>query len=107
LLHAYTAIDDLNPDDIELRVMAKDSVIQQVKPYLNTIKRNIVLAQRQLESKGGLKTLILIGGSTRLMDSTFKSSLKAIAPNLIIKDEFENARSNLKFAQKEITNGIT
>jgi hypothetical protein len=100
LIHAYAEIDSINPDAIELNIMRGNS-IQQIKPYLSNVKNSIIRVHRLLQSEGGLSNLILIGGATRLMDSNYKKSLRDIAPNLIVKDEFENARSNLKFAIKE------
>lgn len=94
LLHAYTAIDPLDPGGAELKVMRnrKKGLPHQLLTYYNEVERRIQMIILRLPYP--VVVIYFIGGGAALMTPAIKETFKALAPKVIFKDEYENCRAN-------------
>lgn len=94
LLHAFSAIDPLDPGEAELKVMRnkKNSLPHQLLTYYNEVERRIQLIILRLPYP--VVVIHFIGGGAALMTPTIKDTFKALAPKVFFKDEYANVRAN-------------
>jgi hypothetical protein len=94
LLHAYAAIDPLDPGGAELKVMRnkKNGLPHQLLTYYNEVERRIQMIILRLPYP--VVVIYFIGGGAALMTSSLKDTFKALAPKVIFKDEYTNCRAN-------------
>ncbi len=94
LLHAYAAIDPLDPAGAELKVMRnkKKGLPHQLLTYYNEVERRIQMLILRLPCP--VVVIYFIGGGAALMTPAIKDIFKPLAQKVIFKDEYANARAN-------------
>lgn len=99
LIHTFEIINKVNPREAELRAMAtKNNPHQAIISFYNEVENDIRRCARVLPRP--VSKIYIIGGGARLMPANVKSSIKALADKVIIKDEFANSEANWKEASR-------
>lgn len=101
LLHVYQQINPVAPGAAELEILRnkKGSLPPQLLTYYNQAERRIQLFTRRLPVK--VSRIYIIGGGAALMPASVQKTIKQLAPEVFIKDEYATCRANwLKAGEK-------
>jgi hypothetical protein len=93
LAHAYEQINPANPALAELMVLrSKKTLPNEIKVHFNGIKNRVVMIRRKLRQP--IEKIAIIGGGAPLMTSPIRATFGQLTNQLVVKDEYENARAN-------------
>lgn len=101
-LHTYAEINRARPSQAELSLMRNNTQFpQEINIHFNEVKRKVVMLKRGLQIPIG--KIIVIGGGAALMKKSppIKAEFAKLAP-LVLRDEYENSRSNWRAAGGEV-----
>lgn len=94
LLHVYQQINPVDPGAAELEILRnkKGPLPFQLLTYFNEVERRIQLFTRRLPTK--VSRIYIIGGGAALMPASVQRTIKQLAPEVFIIDEYATCRAN-------------
>lgn len=94
LLHVYAQINPVDPGAAELEVLRskKGPLPTALLTYYNEVERRIQMFIRVLPVE--VSRIYVIGGGAALMPLSVQKTIKQLATDVFIKDEYANARAN-------------
>jgi hypothetical protein len=99
LIHAFEIMNPINPHEAELKALAtKNNPHQAIVSFYNDVENDIRRGIRKLSRP--VNKIYVIGGGASLMPMSIRSSIKTLAKEVIIKNEFANSEANWKEASK-------
>jgi hypothetical protein len=101
LIHAFEIINPVSPRQAELQAIASRSnphqaIISFYNDVENDIRRSIRVLPRPVNK------IYIIGGGAKLMPKSVQDSIKALASEVIISNEFATSEANWKEASKNV-----
>lgn len=97
LIHVYEQINPANPELAELEVLRnKKNILPELAVYYSDMEQRIQRVIRRLPVE--VNRIYVIGGGAALMPPSVQKSIKQLAPDVIIKDEYANCRANWRAA---------
>lgn len=98
LLHVYQQINPVQPSLAELEILRnkKGPLPAQLLTHYNEVERRIQLFTRRLPIE--VSRIYVIGGGAALMPASAQRTIKQLASEVFIGDEYANARANWRKA---------